>query len=185
MRQRLLRIIESTLYSCLNVKELLAQNGRDIWNLSDYNGTRTHNHLVRKRTNNWLLVYKLSGCGFASCCSHYFWFCFLIINCKAFETLPKNSAYSFISVHTLLLFYFISFIFCFYLTYCLALINEKLLLPLQCRLNTNLLFCCVKLIGHIASAVNVVISNPCVGPAPRIKTSFLLWSICRDELSSA
>ena len=31
---------ESTLYSCLNVKELLAQN----------NGIRTHNHLVGKRT---------------------------------------------------------------------------------------------------------------------------------------
>ena len=41
---------ESTLYSCLNVKELLARNRREIGSLSDCNGTRTHNHLVRKRT---------------------------------------------------------------------------------------------------------------------------------------
>ena len=30
----------STLYSCLNVKELLARNRRDIWTLRDYNGIR-------------------------------------------------------------------------------------------------------------------------------------------------
>ena len=36
---------ESTLCRCLNVKELLARNRRDIW---------THNHLVRKRTFNHL-----------------------------------------------------------------------------------------------------------------------------------
>ena len=43
---------ESTLYSCLNVKELIAQNGNDIWSLSDCNRTRTDNHLVRKLTLN-------------------------------------------------------------------------------------------------------------------------------------
>ena len=48
---------ESTLYSCLNVKELLAQSKRKIWSLSDCNWTRTHNHLVRKRTRTkWLWV---------------------------------------------------------------------------------------------------------------------------------
>ena len=41
---------ESTLYSCLNVKELLARNRGDIWRLSDSNGIRTHSHLVCKRT---------------------------------------------------------------------------------------------------------------------------------------
>ena len=41
---------ESILHSCLNVKELLARNRREIWSLSDYNWTRTHNHLIRKRT---------------------------------------------------------------------------------------------------------------------------------------
>ena len=45
---------ESTLYSCLNVKELLARKRRHIWRLSDRNGTRTNNHLVRKRTLNHL-----------------------------------------------------------------------------------------------------------------------------------
>ena len=42
------------LYSCLNVKELLARKRRHIWRLSDCNGIRTHNHLVRKRTSNHL-----------------------------------------------------------------------------------------------------------------------------------
>ena len=42
---------ESTLYSCLSVKERLAQNRRDIWSWSDCNGPRTHNHLVRKQTS--------------------------------------------------------------------------------------------------------------------------------------
>ena len=45
---------ESTLYSCLNVKELLARSMREIWRLSDCNWTRTQNHLVRKRTLNHL-----------------------------------------------------------------------------------------------------------------------------------
>ena len=34
------------------------------------------------------------------------------------------------------------------------------------------MFGCVKLIEYWASAVNVVIFNPCVGPLPRIKISF-------------
>ena len=46
--------IESTLYSCLNVKELLARSRREIWNLSDCNRTQTHNHLVHKRRLNHL-----------------------------------------------------------------------------------------------------------------------------------
>ena len=41
---------ESTLYRCLNVKELLARNRCEILNLSDCNGTKTHNHLLCKRT---------------------------------------------------------------------------------------------------------------------------------------
>ena len=39
---------ESTLYSCLNFKELLAQNRCNIRSLSDSNGIWTHNDLVRK-----------------------------------------------------------------------------------------------------------------------------------------
>ena len=66
---------ESRLYTCLTVKELLAQKRHDIWSLSDSNGIRTHNHLVRKRTLNHLaklakFVYKLSGLGFESRCCH-------------------------------------------------------------------------------------------------------------------
>ena len=45
---------ESTLYNCLNFKELLAQNRREIWRLIDCNWTRTQKHLVRKGTLKWL-----------------------------------------------------------------------------------------------------------------------------------
>ena len=45
---------ESTLYSCLNVKELFARSRREILSLSDCNWTRTHNHLVHKRRINHL-----------------------------------------------------------------------------------------------------------------------------------
>ena len=39
---------ESTPYSCLNVKELLAWSRHKIWGLGDCNWTWTHNHLVHK-----------------------------------------------------------------------------------------------------------------------------------------
>ena len=42
------------LYCCLNVKKRLAQNRHNILSLSEGNGIRTHNHLVRKRTLNHL-----------------------------------------------------------------------------------------------------------------------------------
>ena len=46
---------ESTLYSCLNVKEFLARSRHEIWILSDCNGIRTHNHLVNSTIYpNWL-----------------------------------------------------------------------------------------------------------------------------------
>ena len=41
---------ESTLCNSPDVKELLAWNSHNIWTLSDCNGTRTHSHLVCKRT---------------------------------------------------------------------------------------------------------------------------------------
>ena len=59
-----------------------------------------------------------------------------------------------------------------------------MLLPLYCRLNANLLFGFVKLIGCITSAVNVVSSNPWVGPLPRVRISLFLLSTCTDELIS-
>ena len=62
---------EYTLYCCLNVKELVAQNRCEIGSLSDCNETRTHNHLVPKGTLNHLVfLQKLSGCRFESHCSH-------------------------------------------------------------------------------------------------------------------
>ena len=68
---------ESTLYSCLNPKKLLVQNRRNIWSSIDCNETRTHNHLVQKGSRwnwsvwlSWVFVFKLSGCGFESRCSH-------------------------------------------------------------------------------------------------------------------
>ena len=91
----------STLYSCVNVKELLAGNRDDIRSLSGCNGTQTHNQLVHQSQRalniqpcsqmhrkykysqhssiiwpvwlDWLKVrLRLSGCGFESRCSHAF-----------------------------------------------------------------------------------------------------------------
>ena len=73
---------ESTLYTCLNVKELLARSRHHIWSLSDSNWTRTQYHLVRKRTleeysrntrvwlNKWVFICELSSCGFESSYCH-------------------------------------------------------------------------------------------------------------------
>ena len=41
---------ESTLYNCLNFKEILARNRSHIWSLSNSNRIRTHNLLVHKQT---------------------------------------------------------------------------------------------------------------------------------------
>ena len=63
---------ESTLYSCLNLKELLARSRCEIWSLSDCNWTRTQNHLVGKPfwPNGGVFVYELSGSGFQFSYSH-------------------------------------------------------------------------------------------------------------------
>ena len=45
---------ESTLHSCLDVKELFARNRRDISSFIDSYGAQTRNHLVRKQTLNHL-----------------------------------------------------------------------------------------------------------------------------------
>ena len=47
-------LIELTLCTCQNAKELLAQIRDHIWSLSDSNGIQIHNHLIRKRTLNHL-----------------------------------------------------------------------------------------------------------------------------------
>ena len=61
---------ESTLYSCLNFKELFAQNRHKISSLSDCKWSRTHNHLVCKRTLNHLAKLTKSLSGVVSCCLH-------------------------------------------------------------------------------------------------------------------
>ena len=70
---------ESTLYSWLNVKKLLARSRREIWSLSDCNWARTHNHLIHNRNDNlksnlngWVFDYELSGCRFESSCSQVY-----------------------------------------------------------------------------------------------------------------
>ena len=50
--------IESILYSCLIVKELLPRSKREIWRWSDCNWTRTQNQLVFERTLNHLVKFN-------------------------------------------------------------------------------------------------------------------------------
>ena len=54
---------ESTLYSYLNVKKLLAQNRHKIESLSDCNWTWTYNHLVHK----WILNHEAKLAKWLSC----------------------------------------------------------------------------------------------------------------------
>ena len=65
---------EITLYSCLNVKELLARSRHKIWSLSDCNWTRTQNHLVRKWTLNHLAKLTISLAKWLSVCLQTKWF---------------------------------------------------------------------------------------------------------------
>ena len=57
---------ESTLYSCRNVKDLLARNRRSIISLSGNNRIRTHNHLVYERilSNDFLYIQANIECRF-------------------------------------------------------------------------------------------------------------------------
>ena len=66
-----------------------------------------------------------------------------------------------------------------------TLTNKKLLLLIYCRLKKNRLFDLKKLIEYWASAIKVVLSDPCVGPLPIIKIPLYLLSIYADELISA
>ena len=76
---------ESTLYSCLNVKELLAQCRCKISSWCDCNWTRTQNHLVRKWTLNHLA--KL-----ASHCSHLnIKICFQYFSLPLTELINENA----------------------------------------------------------------------------------------------
>ena len=50
---------ESTLYSCLGVKEILARNRHEIGSLRDCSWTRTHNHIVCKCK--WLIFLPINN----------------------------------------------------------------------------------------------------------------------------
>ena len=66
---------ESTIYSCLDVKELLARSRCEIWSLSETLNhlAQTLNHLAKLVwPNGWMFVYKLSGSGFESSCNTFF-----------------------------------------------------------------------------------------------------------------
>ena len=103
----------------------------------------------------------------------FLFFVFILSLVKYFEILPKYSVQSFI-------WNFFALNWCIFV----VLTNKKLLLPLYCRLNTNLLFGCVKLLGYFASAGYVVSFNFCVGTSSRM-ISLLLLSTCTDEPISA
>ena len=75
--------LEATLYICRNVKEILAQNRRDIYSLSDCNETQTLDQLVPKwilshvakvtKWLNWVVNFFLYGAFdriFLSCLVH-------------------------------------------------------------------------------------------------------------------
>ena len=47
---------QTALCNCLDVNKLIARNRHDILNLSDWHGTRTQNHLIRKLTFNHIVI---------------------------------------------------------------------------------------------------------------------------------
>ena len=89
---------ESTLSSCLNVKELLARNRCNIQSVIDCNGTRTHSHLVRKRTLNHLAkLAKWLNCAVSTyLCGAFdcmFWSCHVRVSeCMARNSLLETGA---------------------------------------------------------------------------------------------
>ena len=46
------------------------RNKRNIWNFSESNATRFHNHIVNHWLNGWGSFYELGSCGFESRCYH-------------------------------------------------------------------------------------------------------------------
>ena len=65
---------ESTLCSFLNVNKLLTRNRRDIWSLSDRNGIRIHEHLLRKGTlRHYAKLASLAKCLSVRLATKWFW----------------------------------------------------------------------------------------------------------------
>ena len=89
-----LRISEwiHTLY-LLEFQELLAWNRRDIWSLSECNGTQTHKHLVRNQTLNHLAkLTKSLSCVLST-------YLYLAFDCMLVSSKVRNSEW----IHTLYL----------------------------------------------------------------------------------
>ena len=94
---------ESTLYSCLNVKKLLAWNWRDIWSLSDSSGNRTQNQLVSKRTVNHLAkLTKWLSCVLSTYSVRCIWLYVVIMPCTRFRV-NLHSIVAWMSRNSLLL----------------------------------------------------------------------------------
>ena len=90
-RWGLIRAILQLWRENLNVEELLAWNRRETQSLSDCIWTRTHNHLVRKRTLNRLakLAKRLSCCKYLSI--RCIWLYVLILSLAHFRVNPHST----------------------------------------------------------------------------------------------
>ena len=94
---------ESTLYSCLNIKELLTWNWRDIWSLSDSSENRTQNQLVSKRTVNHLAkLTKWLSCVLSTYSVRCIWLYVIIMPCTRFRV-NLHSIVAWMSRNSLLL----------------------------------------------------------------------------------
>ena len=73
---------ESTLYSCRNVKELVARSRWEIWSLSDCNWTRNNNHLVWEQTLNYFAKLTVM---IELCCKYFYVRCIwlYVLSCHA------------------------------------------------------------------------------------------------------
>ena len=82
--------IESTLYSRLNVNELLARRKCEVWSLSDCNWTRIYNHLVHKGTLNHLAkLAKWLSCSVSTYLYHAFDCMFLWCHVRVSEWIHR------------------------------------------------------------------------------------------------
>ena len=74
---------KSTIYSCLNIKELFARNRCHIWSLSDCNKIQTHSNLVCKKT------FSQTGQMIELCCEYssvrFIWLYDIIMPCTNFR----------------------------------------------------------------------------------------------------
>ena len=86
-----LYVFESTLYSYLNVKELIALNRSNIWSLSDCNGIGTQKHLVHKQTYYHLAKLAILAKSLSVCLqSRCLWVRIQLQSCKLLKMCFRN-----------------------------------------------------------------------------------------------